>query len=97
MQLADLNPIELVWDELDRKVRAKQDTSMAHLSQLLQESWTELFSVYLSLVEWLPRNCEAVIAAKRIHFDESKGYEIFLCFFNLICIFDKAQEDLCLA
>ena len=37
-QSVDLNPIELMWDELDRKVRAKQSTSVAHFWQLLQES-----------------------------------------------------------
>ncbi len=73
VQSAILNPIELLWDELDRKVRAKQPTSAAHLWQLLQESWAELSSVYLqSLVERMLRICEAVIAAKGGHFDESK-------------------------
>ena len=72
-QSVDLNPIELVLDELDRKVRARQATRAAHLRQLLQESWTELSSVYLqSLVERMQRICEAVIATKGGHFDESK-------------------------
>ena len=31
---ADLNPIELVWDEVDRKIRAKQPTSATCLWQL---------------------------------------------------------------
>ena len=43
----DLNPIELVWDEVEWKVRAKQSTSVAHFWQFLQESWAGLFSVYL--------------------------------------------------
>ena len=46
-QSADLNPIELVWDELDRKVRAQQPTIEVHLRQLSQESRAELYSVYL--------------------------------------------------
>ena len=46
-QSADLNTIELVCDEIDRKIRAKQPTSAAHLWQLLLESWAELFSVFL--------------------------------------------------
>ena len=66
-QLADLNPIELVWIELDRKVRAKQSTSVAHLWQLLQESWTELSSVLLqSLGERMPGICEAVTVRKSV-------------------------------
>ena len=36
-QSADLNPIELQWNELELKVRAKQPTSAAHLWQLLME------------------------------------------------------------
>ena len=31
VQSADLNPIELVWDELGQKVRAKQPTNVTHL------------------------------------------------------------------
>ena len=72
-QSVDLNTIELVWDELDQKVIDKQPTSTAHLLQFLQECWAELFSVYLqSLVEKILRICEAVIATKGGHFDESK-------------------------
>ena len=59
-QSVDLNPIELVWDELDQKVRAKQPTSAAHFWQWLQKSWAELFSVnFQSLVEKMLRICEA--------------------------------------
>ena len=69
-QSVDLNPIELVWDELDWKVRAEQPTSVAHLWKFLQESWAELSSVYFqSLVERMPRICEVVIVAKGGHFD----------------------------
>lgn len=34
-QLANLNPIELVWDELDQKVGVKQPTSAANLRRIL--------------------------------------------------------------
>ena len=57
-----------VQEEFDQKVKAKQPTRVAHLWQLLQESWAELSSVYLqSLVERIPRICEAVITAKGGH------------------------------
>ena len=47
-----LNPIELVWDELDRRVKAKQPTSATHLWELLQQRWEELSEKYLiSIVE----------------------------------------------
>ena len=64
-QSANLNPIELVWDQFERKLRAKQPTGTVLLWHLLQESWAGLSSVYLqSLMERMPRICEAVIAAK---------------------------------
>ena len=66
-QSADLNPIELVYDEHDQKVRAKQSTRAAHLWQLLQESWEKLSSVYLQVFR--KKECqesEAVILAKEV-------------------------------
>ena len=38
VQSVDLDHIELVWDELDQKGRAKQSASAAYIWQLLQES-----------------------------------------------------------
>lgn len=72
-QSPDLNPIELVWDELDRRVKAKQPTSATHLWELLKQTWEELSEEYLiSIVERMPRVCSAVISAKGGYFDESK-------------------------
>ena len=71
-QSPDLNPIELVWDEMDRRVKAKQPTSATHLWELLQQTWEELSEEYLiSIVERMPRVCSAVISAKGGYFDES--------------------------
>ena len=58
VESAKLNPIKLVWNKLDQKVRAKQRTIEAHLWQFMQESWTELSLVFLHslagcLVGWL--------------------------------------------
>ena len=93
----DLKHIELVWDELDRKVRTKQPTSAAHLWPLLQESYAELSSVYLqSLVEEMPRICEAVIAVKKGHFDESKSsFCVFWWLIGLVVwVFTNGLGDL---
>ena len=60
----DLNPIELVQDELDRRVKAKQTTSATHLWELLQQSWEELSEEYLiSIAERMPQVCSAVTSA----------------------------------
>ena len=49
-QSPDLNPIELVWDELDRRVKAKQPTSVTHLWELLQQCWEELCEQYFIFI-----------------------------------------------
>ena len=67
VQSANLNPIELVWAELDRKVRAKQPLSWVQLEQRLKESWTELSSVYFqSVVKRMLRICAAMIATEMV-------------------------------
>ena len=38
-QSSDLNLTEMVWDELDRRVKAKQPTSAQHLWELPQDCW----------------------------------------------------------
>ena len=73
-QSPDLNPIELVWDKLDRRAKAKQPTSDVYLWKLLQESWKNILGDYLvKLVNRMPRICETVIKAKgEPDFEESK-------------------------
>ncbi|KAJ8342452.1 hypothetical protein SKAU_G00323800, partial [Synaphobranchus kaupii] len=64
-QSPDLNPIEMVWDELDRRVKEKQPTSAQHLWELLQDCWETIPGDYLmKLIERMPRVCKAVIKAK---------------------------------
>ena len=41
-QSPDLNPIEIVWDELDRRVKEKQPTSAQHMWELLQDGWKSI-------------------------------------------------------
>ena len=45
-QSVDLYSTELVWDEFDRKVRAKQPANAAHLLQFLLEGCAELSPVF---------------------------------------------------
>ena len=41
-QSPDLNQIEMVWDELDRRVKEKQSTSAQHMWELLQDCWKSI-------------------------------------------------------
>ena len=38
----DLNLIEMVWDESDRRVKEKQLTSAQHIWELLQDCWKSI-------------------------------------------------------
>ena len=40
----DLNPIELLWEQLDRMVCKKCPTSQSNLWEVLQEAWDEISS-----------------------------------------------------
>ena len=72
-QSPDLNPIELLWDELDRKVKAKINTNVGELFKNLEIAWREIEKETLvKLVERMPRLFKAVLKAKGGHFDESK-------------------------
>lgn len=72
-QSPDLNPIEMVWDEMDRKLKAKGPTSAQHLWEVLQDCWKTISGDYLmKLIERMPRECKAVIKAKGGYFEESK-------------------------
>ena len=68
-QSPDLNPIEHLWDELERRLRARpsRPTSVPDLINALQNEWAPIPTETLqNLVEGLPRRVEAVIAAKGV-------------------------------
>lgn len=72
-QSPDLNPIELLWEQLDRMVRKKCPSSQSNLWEVIQEAWGEISSDYLNkLTARMPKVCKAVIAANGGFFDESK-------------------------
>lgn len=72
-QSPDLNPIEKLWDELDRRVRIMSPTSVTRLWECLEDAWRNLSSETLEkLVSRMPNLCKAVIHAKGGHIDESK-------------------------
>ncbi|CAK9796236.1 Transposable element Tc1 transposase [Anthophora quadrimaculata] len=64
-QSPDLSPIELLWDELDRKAKAQSPTSKEDLWQKLLQCWSEITPETLEkLLKRMPRICKAVIKAR---------------------------------
>ncbi|KAL0151306.1 hypothetical protein M9458_053497 [Cirrhinus mrigala] len=66
-QSPDLNPIEHLWDELERRLKARpsRPTSVCDLTNALLEEWSKIpINTLLNFVDSLPRRVEAVIAAK---------------------------------
>lgn len=72
-QSPDLNPIELLWDELDRQIRKLNPTSFDDLWEALQTSWNEIPSHVLEkLIKRMPRLVKKVLSVKGGFFDEKK-------------------------
>jgi transposase len=70
-QSPDLNPIELLWEKMDREIKKKKPTSLPELERICREVWSEITPEYLNkLVERMPRLCKAVIQAEGGYFDE---------------------------
>ena len=70
-QSPDLNPIEMVWDELDHRVMEKQQQVLS----ICGNSFKTVGKAFLmKLVERMPRVCTAVIKAKGGYFEEYKIY-----------------------
>lgn len=64
-QSADLNPIEHLWEELDRRVRCRNYSNKEDLFQALQKEWKNIpLDRIQKLVDSMPNRCEAVIKAK---------------------------------
>ena len=64
-QSPDLNPIENLWSCLDRNLKHRQPANSDELFALLQEGWRALdVKLLTSLVESMPRRCQAVIDAQ---------------------------------
>ncbi|KAJ4438532.1 hypothetical protein ANN_14477 [Periplaneta americana] len=65
----DLNPIEHLWDELDRRLRSREmrPTSILQLSAMLEEEWRRIpVDILHKLVESIPDRVAAVIATRVI-------------------------------
>lgn len=63
-QSADLNPIEHLWEELDRRVRCRNYSNKDDLYEALCNEWSRIPTDRLQkLVDSMPARCEAVIKA----------------------------------
>ncbi|KAJ4429855.1 hypothetical protein ANN_22059 [Periplaneta americana] len=63
----DLNPIEYLWDELDRRLRSREIRAIyiVQLSAMLQEEWRRIpMDILHKLVESMPDKVTAVIATR---------------------------------
>ncbi|KAJ4441519.1 hypothetical protein ANN_11375 [Periplaneta americana] len=66
-QSPDLNPIEHLWNELDRRLRSREmrPTSIVQLSAMLQEKWRRIpVDILHKLVESMPDRVAAVIPTR---------------------------------
>ena len=66
-QNPDINPIERLWDELERRLRARHNrpASVPNLINALVAEWKQISAaMFQHIVESLPRRVEAVITAK---------------------------------
>ena len=63
-QSPDLNPIEHMWEELERRVRAQNYSNLDDFFEALKKEWAQIpRSRNEKLIESMPRRCEAVIRA----------------------------------
>ena len=55
-QCPDLKPIEKLWTELKKRVRARRPTNLTQLHQLCQEKWAKIHPTYCGkLMEGYPK------------------------------------------
>ena len=60
-QSPDLNPIEDLWAELKKLVKARRPTNLTQLHQLCQEEWAKIHPIYCGkLVEGYPKRLTQV-------------------------------------
>ena len=65
-QSPDLNPVENLWAELKKRVRARWPTNLTQLHQLCQEEWAKIHPNYRGkLVEGYPKRLTQVKPFKK--------------------------------
>ena len=64
-QSPDLNPIENVWAELKKRVRAKRPTNLTQIHQLCQEEWAKIH----------PTHCGKLVEGYLKHLTQVKQFK----------------------
>ncbi|KAG1508503.1 hypothetical protein G6F52_011373 [Rhizopus delemar] len=94
-QSTDLNPIEHVWNALERRIKRKR-LSVKNLEQLkvaLREEWERMDDEFADrLVQSMKRRCEAVIKAKG-GMDTSHWRDVKLATAKCICAAADTDND----
>ena len=65
-----LNPIEHIWDEIDRRVRQRPNkpVTLPQLRQALQEEWNDLPQAVIGrVITSMRRRCQAVVDSNGGH------------------------------
>jgi transposase len=55
-QSHDLNPIENLWSELKKRVRARRSTNLTQFHQLCQEDWAKITQLIVGSLRKTTRN-----------------------------------------
>jgi transposase len=64
-QSPDLNPIEHLWDHLNRQIAGQKPSNKNDLFTMLKEAWDNIeLNVLIKLVDSMPARCQKVIDAK---------------------------------
>ena len=64
-QSPDLNPIEHLWEHLERQIKGRKPSSKDKLFEILKEEWYKIpLDVLIKLVDSMPSRCAAVIKSK---------------------------------
>lgn len=64
-QSPDLNPIEHLWNDVDKIIKQKKPSNLDALYAIIEETWKNIpIDRCLSLIQSMPRRCDAVLKNK---------------------------------
>ena len=82
-QSPTLNLIDMVWDEMDHRVKAKQPTSAQHLLELIHDFWKTISGDYLmKLIKRMARVSEKLSSKQKVATLKNIKYKTYSYLFN---------------